>query len=334
MNAPAIEVQGLTKDFGRHRVLHGLDFTVPTGGVFGVIGPNGAGKTTTMRALLDIIRPTAGRISVLGGNPSTAGPELRRRIGYLPGELVLEGRTTGRRLLEHFAAISGPVAAGAVDGLADRLDVDLDLQVRRLSKGNKQKLGIIQAFMHTPDLLVLDEPTSGLDPLMQQVFLDLVRHARANGQTVFLSSHVLSEIQQAADQVAILRDGRIATISTVEELRATAVRRLRVVVGGLGAPALRSLLESVPGIGTITCAPARDSGRPTHDGGSAPPAEAQATLDGEVAPLLRALARVDVRDLVLEEPDLEAAVLRIYGTDPAAADAAAAEINARTGGTP
>ncbi|SDN65407.1 ABC-type multidrug transport system, ATPase component [Cryobacterium flavum] len=229
----AIDVVDLVKQFGHNRALNGVIFQVPRGTVFGVIGPNGAGKTTIMRALLDIIRPTSGQATVLGTRSRNAGPELRRRIGYLPGELILEGRTSGRCLLAHYADISGPVAAGHVQELAERLRLDLDRPVRKLSKGNKQKLAIVQAFMHQAELLVLDEPTSGLDPLMQQEVLRLVREARDRGQTVFLSSHVISEIQQAADEVAILRGGSIVTINSVEELRATAIRHLRLVASGI-----------------------------------------------------------------------------------------------------
>ena len=202
----AIEAVEITKHFGSTQALRGVTFTVPRGSVFGVIGPNGAGKTTTMRALLDIIRPSSGYATVLGTDSRSAGPALRRRIGFLPGELILEGRVTGRKLLQHYTDISGPVRTGRIEELAERFHLDLGQPVRKLSRGNKQKLGIVQAFMHEPELLVLDEPTSGLDPLMQQEFLLLVKEVRDAGQTVFLSSHVISEIQQAADEVAVEKD--------------------------------------------------------------------------------------------------------------------------------
>lgn len=302
----AIVVEGLRKKFGHREVLHGLDFAVEPGTVFGVIGPNGAGKTTTMRCLLDLIRPSAGSISVLGHDPRRAGTALRRRIGYLPGELHLENRTTGRRMLEHFAAISGPVQPRYVNELAERLDLDLDRQTRKLSKGNKQKLGLLQAFMHRPELLVLDEPTSGLDPLVQQEFHALVREAVDHGATVFLSSHVLSEVQQAADAVAILRDGDIVTISTVEALRMAAVRQLRFNATGAEANDVGALLARVPGVANVQLRelPA--------DRQSAATIEATATLSGEVQPLVQELARLNLTDLVLEEPDLEEAVLTLY----------------------
>lgn len=302
----AIVVEGLRKKFGSREVLHGLDFAVEPGTVFGVIGPNGAGKTTTMRCLLDIIRPSAGSISVLGQDPRSAGTALRRRIGYLPGELHLENRTTGRRMLEHFAAISGPVDPKHVSHLAERLNLDLDRQTRKLSKGNKQKLGLLQAFMHQPELLVLDEPTSGLDPLVQQVFHAMVREAVDDGATVFLSSHVLSEVQQAADAVAILRDGEIVTVSTVEALRTAAVRQLRFNSTGTEAHDVGALLARVPGVANVAVRELK------ADGHAAPTVEATATLSGQVQPLVQELARLNLTDLVLEEPDLEEAVLKLY----------------------
>lgn len=297
----AIEVVDLHKTFGRNPALAGVSFQVPRGSVFGVIGPNGAGKSTLMRALLDIIRPTRGRATILGTDSRQAGPDLRRRIGFLPGELILEGRVTGRRLLRHYADISGPVSAGYIDELAQRLHLDLDRAVRKLSKGNRQKLGIMQAFMHRPELLILDEPTSGLDPLMRQEFLAMVQEARSAGQTVFLSSHVVSEIQQAADEVAILRDGRIAAINTVEELRASAIRHLRMNVTGIEPGELSTRLERLPGVSMLACTvtPAGTT-------------EALATIAGAIAPFIRFASTLTLVDLVLEEPDLEESVLRLY----------------------
>ncbi|WP_454811197.1 ABC transporter ATP-binding protein [Paenarthrobacter nitroguajacolicus] len=318
----AIVVEGLRKRFGAREVLHGLDFAVERGTVFGVIGPNGAGKTTTMRCLLDIIRPSAGSISVLGQDPRQAGTALRRRIGYLPGELHLENRTTGRRMLEHFAAISGPVEQRHVIELAERLNLDLDRQTRKLSKGNKQKLGLLQAFMHKPELLVLDEPTSGLDPLVQQVFHALVREALDDGATVFLSSHVLSEVQQAADAVAILRDGEIVTVSTVEALRTAAVRQLRFNSTGTEPHDVGALLARVPGVANVAVRELKADG---HAGGTV---EATATLSGHVQPLIQALSKLNVTDLVLEEPDLEEAVLTLYTAQSVGNDHASGKLHA------
>ncbi len=301
---PAIKTEGLKKRYGRHLALAGLDLEIEPGTVFGMIGPNGAGKTTTMRLLLDIIRPTAGRVRVLGQDPLAGGAALRRRIGFLPGELHLEGRIQGRDLLAHFARISGDVAKGRIDGLADRLGLDLGRPVRSLSKGNKQKLGLVQAFMHDPELLVLDEPTSGLDPLVQQEFFAMLREAKANGQTVFLSSHVLSEIQQVADAVGILRTGELVTVSTVSKLRESAMRRVRVLVRSEQASAMRRSLEHVAGLAELTATGADDG-----------QTQFTAMLGEGVDSFVAALSGHEVADLVVEEADLEEAVLRFYGTD-------------------
>ncbi|HQA22085.1 MAG TPA: ABC transporter ATP-binding protein [Rhodoglobus sp.] len=298
----ALETQALTKRYGRRLALDAVDLAVEPGTVFGVIGPNGAGKTTTMRLLLDIIRPTSGSALVLGHDPRQGGVELRRRIGFLPGELRLEGRVTGRALLKHYAEISGPVAPGVVDSLAQRLDLDLSRQVRKLSKGNKQKLGVVQAFMHQPDLLVLDEPTSGLDPLVQQEFLTMVREAKNNGQTVFLSSHVLSEIQQAADSVAILRAGRIVTVSDVDTLRATALRRVNATIADATADAVRTAFARDPHLVELTIT-AGDS------------LTIAGTLEGDIDPFVKAIAAFTVVDLRVEEPDLEESVLGLYAKE-------------------
>lgn len=302
--AIAISARSLTKSFGRREVLHGIDFAVEAGSVFGVIGPNGAGKTTTMRCLLDIIRPTAGEVRVLGVDPRKGGPVLRRRIGYLPGELFLEGRVTGRKLLAHYEAVSGPVPPGRINELADRLGLDLDRHTRKLSKGNKQKLGLLQAFMHQPELLVLDEPTSGLDPLVQQEFHAMVREARHRGQTIFLSSHVLSEVQQTADTVAILRDGHIIAVESVSGLREGAVRRVRITAAGIAADDAVALLTGVPGVGQVEVL--ESDGTVTLS----------ALLEGPIQPLVRILGSLQLTDLVLEEPDLEDAVLKMYSARP------------------
>lgn len=306
----ALEVHNLTKKYGGTLALKEVSFSMPRGSVFGMIGPNGAGKTTTMRTLLDIIRPTSGHAVVLGVDSRHAGPELRRRIGFLPGELILEGRISGRRLLQHYADISGPIAKGRIEELAERLSLDLKRPVRKLSKGNKQKLGIIQAFMHQPDLLVLDEPTSGLDPLMQQEFLNLVKESRDRGQSVFLSSHVISEIQQAADEVAILRDGKIVRIATVEALRNSAIRRVRIVCRDTNAAGVMQQLTMVPGIGALNNGPRNFD--PANGSPATGTVEFTATLEGQIQPFVNAISTLELTDLVIEEPDLEEAVLKLY----------------------
>ncbi|WP_336644807.1 ABC transporter ATP-binding protein [Microbacterium sp. USHLN186] len=296
-----IEITGLSKRFGRRTALDGLDLHIPPGTIYGLIGPNGAGKTTTLRTLLDIIRPTSGRVRVLGEDPRHGGARLRRRIGYVPGELRLDGRVTGHRLLSFYAGVSGPVERGYPAELAERLGVDLTRPVRSLSKGNKQKVGLIQAFMHRPELLILDEPTSGLDPLVQREFLAMLREARDAGQTVLLSSHVLSEIQQAADDVAVLAAGRIVAAGDVASLRLGAVRHVRVSLDGPDPDAAQRRFASIPGVSGLEVTPLAGI------------LQLSATVEGAIDPFVKALAEVTVHDLTIEEPDLEESVLRLYG---------------------
>lgn len=294
----AIRTERLTKVYGRHRALSGANLEVGRGEVYGLIGPNGAGKTTLMRILLDIIRPTSGSVTVLGTEPRTGGAAQRRRLGYLPGELALDGNSTGRALLTHYARLSG--GAHRIDELAERLGFDPDRRLGSLSKGNRQKVGLIQAFMHDPELLVLDEPSSGLDPLVQQQLLELIREARAAGRTVFLSSHVLSEIEHVAERVAILREGRIVRTAAVAELRAAALRRVRVTVPTADGASLHEALEQLPGVAGLSRRV--EAGR----------AVVSCRLEGSPGPLLRELASRDVLDFAIAEPDLEEAVLDIY----------------------
>lgn len=221
-----IRTKDLVKDYGRVRALSGLDLEVIRGEVFGFLGPNGAGKSTTIRILLDLLRPTSGEVSVLGEDPAQGGPALRARIGYLPGELALTGKATVRQLLLDLANLRGGAGTGRIEPLAERFGLDLRRTVRGLSKGNKQKVGLVQAFMHAPELLILDEPTSGLDPLLQHEFLELVREVRTRGATVFMSSHLLHEVEDAADRVAIIRAGRIVGIDDVATLRHRAGQRV------------------------------------------------------------------------------------------------------------
>ena len=311
----AIETQALTKFYGKRAALERVDLSVQQGTVFGVIGPNGAGKTTTMRLLLDIVRPTSGTMRVLGVTPHEGGPRLRTQIGFLPGELRLDGRITGRNLLRHFAAISGAVQPAAITTLAERLDLDLSRQVHTLSRGNKQKLGIVQAFMHSPPLLVLDEPTSGLDPIVQQEFLTMVREARGRGATVFLSSHVLSEIQQAADTVAILRAGRVVTVSDVESLRQSAVRHVRVGFPGAQPESARAALAALDGVSDVVDASVATDAIGAAAASTAPTprgATITATITGPIDPFIKLISRYTVSELTVEEPDLEESVLRLY----------------------
>lgn len=224
----AIQTEGLTKDYGAGRGLFGLDLDVRPGEILGFIGPNGAGKSTTMRVLLGLAQPTSGVARLLGLDILSEGLAIRRRTGYLAGDFGLYEQLTGRAVLEYFARLNGGVSAGRVEELAERFDAQLDRRVRELSTGNRQKLGLIQAFMHDPELLILDEPIAGLDPLVQRNFHDLLGQVREAGRTVMLSSHTLSEVERVADRVAILRAGRLAVVDELARLKALAVRRWEI----------------------------------------------------------------------------------------------------------
>jgi ABC-2 type transport system ATP-binding protein len=223
-----VVTHGLTKFYGSRRGIEGLDLIVERGEVVGFLGPNGAGKTTTIRLLLGLIRPTGGTAEVLGHDVVSDGVRLRARLGYLPGDLALYDRMRGDDLLRFLARMRGGVPAGRYRELAARLDLDLSRRVHDLSKGNRQKLGVVQAFMHRPELLVLDEPTSGLDPLVQLEFQRLVREAVGSGATAFLSSHVLSEVDLMADRVAIVDSGRLVVVDDVDGMRERATRRVEL----------------------------------------------------------------------------------------------------------
>jgi ABC-2 type transport system ATP-binding protein len=294
---PAIRIRGLVKDYGRVRALAGIDLEVRRGEVFGFLGPNGAGKTTTIRCLLDLLRPTAGTVEVLGLDPRRDGVTLRARLAHLPGELRLPERGTVSQLVASIGRVRGRLDLRRRDELADRLDLDLGRRMRDLSSGNRRKVALLLAFLADAELLVLDEPTNGLDPLVQHEFLALVREARDAGRTVFLSSHVLSEVRRVADRVAVLRAGAIVAVGTVDELRGRA--RQRVEAWFAGDPPVAEL-EGLP------CLAAR-----TIDG-----RRFSAVLEGPIQPLLDVLGRHPVESLVVEDPDLEEAFLDLYAGTP------------------
>ncbi|GII84146.1 ABC transporter [Sphaerisporangium siamense] len=289
-----VETEGLTKFYGKRRGLEDLSFEIRRGEVFGYLGPNGAGKTTTIRLLLDVIRPTRGSLRVLGADPRD--PAVRGRIGYLPGELALEGREKAREYLRFLADVRGGVAAGRIEGLAERLEADLSVPMGKLSKGNKQKVGLIQAFMHDPEFLILDEPTSGLDPLVQQEFLAMVREVRADGRTVLMSSHVLAEVEHVSDRVGIVRGGRLVAVEDVGALREKAVRRVEF---HFDAPVPEEAFRDLPGVRDLKV-----------EG-----ANVVCTIDGRPDALVKAAARFTVVHMVSAEPDLEEIFLTYYSED-------------------
>jgi ABC-2 type transport system ATP-binding protein len=294
-DTPAIETIALGKTYDSGvRALDGLDLRVEQGEVFGYLGPNGAGKSTTIRLLLDLIRPTDGRATILGLDSRSQSRDTRRRIGYLPGDLRLFDRLTGREQLDSLARLRGGEDRPTRDALVERFGVILDRPIRELSKGNRQKLGVVQAFMHRPELLVLDEPTGGLDPLLQGEFRALVRETAAEGRTVFLSSHSLDEVQHIADRVGIIRTGKLIDVDSVEALRERALRRVTI---RFAEPVDASSFAGLDGV--------RVQG-----------------LDGRVVRLsapepamnavVKAAARREVVDFISEPADLEEIFLELY----------------------
>jgi ABC-2 type transport system ATP-binding protein len=291
---PAVSCSGVVKRFGDVLALDHLDLRVEQGRVVGYLGPNGAGKSTTIRILLDLARPNAGDVRVLNEDPRRAGPSLRRRIGYLPGELRLDDRLRVDELLSSWAQLrGGEVDRAYRDELCERLDLDLTRNTRGLSSGNRRKVGLVGAFMSRPELLVLDEPTAGVDPLVQAEFLRLVGEARDEGRTVFLSSHVLSEVQHIADDVVILRAGRSVASGRLDDLRQTARQPFTV---WFTDPAPAEALACASGLVELEV---RDN-------------QARGVIEGSPNDLLKVLAGHSVEHLQLPEPDLEDAFRHFY----------------------
>ena len=247
-NGPAIVTQGLTKHYGEVKALVDLTITVERGEVFGFLGPNGAGKTTTIRTLLDEIRPTAGQAWILGLDCRRDSVEIRNHLGYLPGDLALYPNMTGHDMLRYFANLRGGVDWSYVNELAERLDSDLDRKLDDLSSGNRQKVGLIQALMNKPTVLIMDEPSAGLDPIMQRELQTIIREVAAEGRTVFLSSHALGEVQRVADRVGIIRHGHLVALETIAGLRAKALRRIEFTFDVVPDPAP---FQSVAGVRNI-----------------------------------------------------------------------------------
>jgi ABC-2 type transport system ATP-binding protein len=286
VGADAIVCAGLTKDYGGGRGVLDLDLRVRRGEVFGFIGPNGAGKTTTIRLLMDLIRPDHGTATVLGMDAHRDSLAVKRRVGYLPGELAQFPGVTAAHVLGLLAGLRGGVDPARIETLAERFDLDLSQKYESLSHGNKQKVGLIQALMHEPELLILDEPTLGLDPLMQRAFHDLVVASAAAGATVFLSSHVLSEVEKVCDRIALIRDGRLVRVGSLEELRGIRVHRLEAVLTGSLA---EHEVEGLPGVTEVTV--------DDH--------HLRCAVRGSVAPLLQMLSEAGAVELDSHEMSLE-----------------------------
>jgi ABC-2 type transport system ATP-binding protein len=289
-----IETERLTKFYGTQRGIVDLDLSVEQGEIYGFLGPNGAGKTTTIRLLVDLIRPTSGRASVFGIETTVDPVAIHRRIGYLPGEFALYDRLTGGQTIEYFANLRGGVDPLYQADLIARFDLDPTRRYREYSKGNKQKVGLVVALQHRPDLLLLDEPTAGLDPLIQQSFFSLLRETVVEGRTVFLSSHILGEVEKACDRVAIIREGRLVTVDRVAALRDLAWHHVELT---FGTPVPVAEFNSLPGVGEVVA---------KADG-------LRLTVTGSIIPVVRAATRYDLVDLVCREPSLEDTFLAQYG---------------------
>jgi ABC-2 type transport system ATP-binding protein len=214
-----IQTENLTKYYGKSRGIENVNITVNKGDIFGFLGPNGAGKSTMIRTLLDFIRPSSGSATIFGLDCQKDTVAIKKRIGYIPGDFGLFGNMTGWKYLEYFGKVRGGYDAEAAKALARRLDIKPDRKMKEYSRGMRQKMAIIQAFMNNPDLIVMDEPTNGLDPLVQQTFMDMLLEEAGHGTTIFMSSHVLSEVEKVCNRVAIIKDGQIATEEKVEDLR-------------------------------------------------------------------------------------------------------------------
>ena len=295
MAPPAIKTAGLTKFYGSQRGIEDLDLHVERGEVFGYLGPNGAGKTTTIRLLLDLIRPTRGSATIAGLDARAQSVEARRLTGYLPGELRPPGHSTAIGFLTHLGRLRGGVERRAIEELAARLELELERRIGDLSKGNKQKVGIVAAFMHDPELLILDEPTSGLDPIRQEDVLDLVRERAAAGRTVFLSSHELDQVEHVAERVGIVRDGRLVAVDSIAALKERAIRRVEVRLAGPAEDVER--LRAVPGVESL----ARE--------GDVVRLEVHGSMDA----LVKALAAYPVQTLTSTPPELDEIFLSYYG---------------------
>jgi ABC-2 type transport system ATP-binding protein len=289
-----IETERLTKSYGASRGIVDLDLEVDQGEVFGFLGPNGAGKTTTIRTLLDHLRPTSGRARIFGIETTADPVAIHRRVGYLPGEFTLYDRLTGGQTIEFFGNLRGGVDPAYQASLVERLDLDPSRRFKEYSKGNKQKVGLVVAFQHRPELLILDEPTSGLDPLVQQAFHGLVGEAQAEGRTVFLSSHVLSEVERTCDRVAIVRDGRLVRAGRVDTLRDLAHHQVELRFAD-AVPTAE--FAALPGVSDVAVT--------DHT--------LRLRVAGPMSPVLQAAARHELLDFLSREPSLEETFLAEYG---------------------
>jgi ABC-2 type transport system ATP-binding protein len=289
-----IETERLTKRYGRSRGVEEVTLSVEAGEVFGLLGPNGAGKTTLIRTLLDLLHPTAGSARLFGLDSRRDSVAIRRRLGNLPGDFAYgPPALTGREILELFAQLRSVAGLGTAEALAARFHADLDRPIGQLSRGNRQKIGLLQALFHEPELLILDEPTSGLDPLMQEQFMVVVGEQRARGATVLLSSHDLDEVERVCDRVGIIRDGRLVAVERVADLVGKSYRHVSLA---FAEPVDAASFAQLPGVSDVS---ARDG-------------TIEFTVAGELDPVIKAAAHHSVRDIQIAHPTLEEVFLTYY----------------------
>ena len=288
-----IETDRLTKRYGSARGIHDVSLSVPRGEIFGFLGPNGAGKTTTIRTLLDLLHPTSGSARIFGLDSRRDSRAIRARLGNLPGDFTYDERVTGRAVLELFARLRGLDDVGAAHRLAERFEADLHRALGELSRGNRQKVGLIQALFHEPELVILDEPTTGLDPLMQEEFLAVVAEERDRGATVFLSSHDLDEVERVCDRVGIVREGTLVAVEAVHEMRERAYRRVSV---RFGEPVRTEEFERLEGVEAVE-----------RDG-----ATLRFHVRGNLDAIIKAIARHAVLDVEITRATLEELFLTYY----------------------
>jgi len=299
--SPPIEVERLTRSYGRRRGVIDLTFAVEPGEIFGFLGPNGAGKTTTIRVLMGLLRPTSGSARIFGLDCWSRSTAVKERVGYVPGDVRLWENMTGAQFLDFLGAFRPSVSPERRRMLLERFQVELDRPVRHLSRGNRQKLALVQAFLHDPPLAILDEPTSGLDPLMQHEFLSFLLEEKGRGKTIFLSSHQLAEVERVADRVGIIREGCLVAVLTKEELQRQRTRPMEVV---FAEPVDPQRFADLPGVRVLA----------VENGGT----RFQLGIRDDLPALLRRLAELPVVDLTYAPPDLESVFLTYYQTETAA----------------
>lgn len=295
----AIQTINLTKTYGKNRGIRDVNLDIHKGEVFGFLGPNGAGKSTTLRTLTGLMKPTSGQSLIMGIDPHQDPVAAMAKIGNLPTEFSLEDRVTGRRLMKHFAALRGVRDTSFADEIAQRITADLDRPVRRLSRGNKQKIGIVLSLFHRPPVVILDEPTGGLDPLVQEQVMEILLEARENGQTVLFSSHVLSEVERISDRVGIIREGEMIAVEDPHQLTAGAIRKVRIRFAEDAPADTVQVLEKMDGVEKFDW-------RAPH---------LSFDYAGDAQQLINALANDSIDMIDIERPSLEEIFLGYYGTE-------------------